>query len=476
MRALLRIMQPRGLDDIIAAVSLFRPGPLEGGLKDTYLARLREGSQPAYLHPRMAAVLAETHGVILYQEQFLRLVHELAGFSLGHAERLRKLLSKTPGAEERDQLRAAFVAGAIGNDISQPLAEQIWEVLAGYTGFGFCKAHAASYAVVAYRMAYCKAHYPAELLAAVLDNQAGFYPPQVYIEEARRLGLQLLGPDVNRSAAGTQARGRALRLGLGAIKGLRRDTVQALLTARRDGGSFVSLRDLLTRVTLSKAEIATLIEVGALDRIAGERSRPELLWQARLWLPAIERARERSTGGGQIRLPLLEPLPELPPTMPALRPYSPAELLNLEQTALGCTISANPVIPYAPQFARYSAIPASELAAHTGKSVIVGGWPVAVRRHLTHAGEWMLFLTLQDATDLLEVVVMPDSYAAALPALAAGGPVIARGQLEAADHGGAVVRATRLRALRLPDESAPDSAAARPTDKPVRLPVAHDLS
>jgi error-prone DNA polymerase len=124
-------------------------------------------------------------------------------------------------------------------------------------------------------MAYCKAHYPAELLAAVLDNQAGFYPPQVYIEEARRLGVQLFGPDLNRSAAGTQARGRALRLG--AIKGLRRDTVQALLAARRDGGRFVSLRDLLTRVPLSKAEITTLIEVGALDRIAGERSRPELL-------------------------------------------------------------------------------------------------------------------------------------------------------------------------------------------------------
>jgi DNA polymerase III alpha subunit len=124
-------------------------------------------------------------------------------------------------------------------------------------------------------MAYCKAHYPAELPAAVLDNQAGFYPPQVYIEEARRLGVQLFGPDLNRSAAGTQARGRALRLG--AIKGLRRDTVQALLAARRDGGCFVSLRDLLTRVPLSKAEITTLIEVGALDRIAGERSRPELL-------------------------------------------------------------------------------------------------------------------------------------------------------------------------------------------------------
>jgi DNA polymerase III alpha subunit len=207
--------------------------------------------------------------------------------------------------------------------------------------------------------------------------------------------------------------------------------VQALLVARRDGGSFVSLRDLLTRVPLSKAEVTTLIEVGALDRVAAERSRPELLWQARLWLPAIERARERAGGTSQSRLPLLEPLPELPPTMPALRPYSPAELLHLEQTALGCTISANPMTPYASQLTRYNALPASELAAHAGRSVVVGGLPVAVRRHLTHAGEWMLFLTLQDPTDLLEVVVMPDSYTAALPTLAASGPVVVRGLVEA---------------------------------------------
>jgi DNA polymerase III alpha subunit len=304
----------------------------------------------------------------------------------------------------------------------------------------------------------------------VLDNQAGFYPPQVYIEEARRLGLQLLTPDVNRSAAGTQARGRALRLGLGAIKGLRRDTVQALLVARRDGGSFVSLRDLLTRVPLSKAEITTLIEVGALDRVADDRSRPELLWQARLWLPAIERARERASSTGQGRLPLLEPLPELPPTMPALQPYSPTELLNLEQAALGCTVSANPMTPYAAQLARYNAIPASDLATHAGKSVVVGGLPVAVRRHLTHAGEWMLFLTLQDQTNLLEVVVMPDSYAAALPTLAGGGPIVARGQVEVADHGGAIVRATRLRPLRRPAESA-SSTASEAAAALTRLPV-----
>ena len=330
-------------------------------MKDTYLARLREGTQPAYLHPRMAAVLAETHGVILYQEQFLRLVHELAGFSLGHAERLRKLLSKTP-----DRRGARPVArGVRGRGHRQRHRRSRWPSRSGRCwrttpASASAKAHAASYAVVAYRMAYCKAHYPAELLAAVLDNQAGFYPAQVYIEEARRLGLQLLGPDVNRSAAGTQARGRALRLGLRAVKGLRRDTVQALLVAAARGRQFVSLRDLLTRVPLSKAEITTLIEVGALDRIAGERS-PAGATVAGAAVAAGHRAgaRPRRTAQGKAACRCWSRCPNCPPTMPALRPYSPAELLDLEQAALGCT-SAPTLTPYASQLARYSAVPASE--------------------------------------------------------------------------------------------------------------------
>ncbi|HUS17075.1 MAG TPA: DNA polymerase III subunit alpha [Chloroflexia bacterium] len=446
VRALLRALQPRAFEAVIAALALFRPGPLQGGLKDQFIARLREGRPPPPLHPRLAGVLAETHGVILYQEQFLQLVHEVAGFSLGEAERLRSLLNHRPPPETVAELRAGFVAGAIANDLPQAVGEQIWEVLCAFVGFGFCKGHAASYAVVAYRMAYCKAHHPAEFLAAVLDNQAGFYPAQVYIEEARRLRIQVLGPDINRSAAGTTARERALRLGLQAVRGLRRDSVQAILTARRAGGTFVSLRDLLTRVPLSAAEIATLIEVGALDRESQDRSRPELLWQARLWRPRLERERARGSGP-QAALPLLEALPDLPPDMPALRPYSRSEILGLEQRGLGVTVLANPLEPYMPLLARYGALPADTLEAHGGESVVVGGLPVAVRRHGLAGGGWMLFLTLQDAAGLVEVVVPGPGYAAAVAALAHGGPLLVRGLVEVAPQGGAVVRAIKVRAL-----------------------------
>jgi len=448
MRALLRIMRPRSLDDVIAAISLFRPGPIEGALKDVFLARLRTGRQPDYPHPAMAAILAETYGVVLFQEQFLRLVHELAGYSLGEAERLRRRLSKSPGPDERAALRAAFVAGAIGRDIAQPLAEQLWEPLAANAGFGFCTAHAASYGVVAYRTAYCKAHYPAELLAAVLDNQAGFYPAQAYVEEARRLGIAVHGPEVNSSAAGTQAPGQEIALGLDAVQGLRQTAVAALLAARRAEGPFSSLADLLTRVPLRQAEVTTLVQVGALDRIAGGHSRPALLWQARLWLPVLER--ERAGAGGQGRLPLPTDLPALPAAMPTLRPYSPAEELDLERAAFGFTRSANPLLPYAAALTHFGAVPARDLAAQPGPSVVVAGWPVTVRRHRTRQGGWMLFCTLQDLTDLCEVVVLPEHYAAAWAALAAGGPLLVRGDREIADHGGVILRGTKFRTLPLP--------------------------
>jgi DNA polymerase III alpha subunit len=226
--------------------------------------------------------------------------------------------------------------------------------------------------------------------------------------------------------------------------------VGTLLATRRDGGPFRSLRELLERVPLTKGEVTVLIQVGALDRVAGGRSRAELLWQARLWLPTVQRAQAGARPGGQAALPLPEALPDLPATMPVLRPYRLAERLGLEHATLGVALSANPLVPYREQLARHGAVPAREVAAHAGESIVVGGVPVALRRHALRPGTWIGFLTLQDLSDLIEVVIGPEVLAAAWPAVARGGPVLVRGVVERANHGGATVRATRVRALRLP--------------------------
>jgi DNA-directed DNA polymerase III PolC len=460
MRALLRTLQPRSLADVVVAISLFRPGPLTGGLKDLFLARLRLGGQPAYWHPHMETILQETHGVILFQEQFLQLVHEIAGFSLAEAEQLRKQLATGLPVEAREEVHAQFLSGAVARAVPAELAEQIWSALVGYSGYGFCKGHAVAFATIAYRLAYCKAHHPALFLAAILDEQAGFYPSQVYVEDGRRQGLRLLAPDVDYSAEGTAASGRTLRLGLGAVKGLRAETRAALLAARRGGGPFLSLYDLLQRVPLHKHEIEALIQAGALDRLGGGRSRAALLWQAHLWL-AARQTRER-VPRGQEALPLEDTgsLEELEALIPVNRRHTLLQTLQLERAALGFTLSAHPLAPYGPALERAGVVGADALAGCVGQEALVAGWPVAARPHLTKAGRWMGFLTLLDRTGMVEVVILPDRYAALASRLRPDGPLLVRGPVEVLSHGGAVVRAVDL--VPLPPPRANDPARVDP--------------
>jgi DNA-directed DNA polymerase III PolC len=267
MRGLLKWLRPRSLNDIAAAVSLFRPGPLQGGFLETFMRR-HIGQEPVeYLHPSMEQILKETKGVILYQEQFLQLAHTLAGLNLGEAERLRKDLGKARSPEERTRLGTLFVAGAIERGVGQLQAEKTWEIIAGYTGFGFCKAHACSYALTAYRSAYMKAHYPAHFIAAQINNQGGYYGPSVYVEDARRLRITLLPPHVNESGTWCEVpqKSRAIRFGLQFVKGLSEKSIAAILTERLSGGRFRSLMELMSRVNLTPPEVTALVKVGACD-------------------------------------------------------------------------------------------------------------------------------------------------------------------------------------------------------------------
>jgi DNA-directed DNA polymerase III PolC len=276
MRGLLKWLRPGNLDDVAVAISLFRPGPLEGGFLEIFMRRHLGEESVSYAHPAMEPILKDTRGVILFQEQFLKLVHTLGGLTLGEAEKLRKELGKTRSVEERNGLGKQFVAGAIERGIDQLQAERVWEVVAGYSGFGFCAAHAHSYALTAYRSAYMKAHYPAEFLAAQINNMGGYYGPAVYVEEARRLGVELLGPHVNESGAWCEVPGnpkgrgnrRGIRIGLQFVKGLSEKAIERVLTERRGGGRFNSLIDLMARVQISPQEIMALVKVGACDYLA----------------------------------------------------------------------------------------------------------------------------------------------------------------------------------------------------------------
>ncbi|MGH2524394.1 MAG: DNA polymerase III subunit alpha, partial [Anaerolineales bacterium] len=248
MRAILKEIQAQSVDDLMAALALYRPGPLTGGFKAAFVRRHLGLDPTRHLHPALAPLLEDTHGVILYQEQVLRIAHGLAGLSLAEADLLRRAMSHFDPGKQMQTLKENFIAGAQAKSGVPPnIAERIWELMAAFAGYGFPKAHAASYAVVGWRAAWCKAHFPAGFMASVLANWGGYYSQRVYLTEARRMGLQLRPPHVNH--AQTQfsvihsGDGPVLYMGLDQVKDLTRRTQERILRER----PFRSWRDFLAR-------------------------------------------------------------------------------------------------------------------------------------------------------------------------------------------------------------------------------------
>ena len=243
-------LKPERFEDIIVAIAIIRPGPIQGNMVHPYLRR-RHGLEPVtYWHPALEPVLAETLGVMLFQEQVLKTAMVLAGFSAGEADTLRRALSRSKPGPEMEMLRARFVRGAVGQGIDETSADAVFTQLAGYAGYGFCKSHSASFALVAYQSLWLRHYHPAAYYAALLNNQPmGFYSPEVILGDARRHGVDVLPPDVHRSAwdytVELDAQGRpALRTGLAAVKALGKAGYDRLHAARH-AAPFADLRDLL---------------------------------------------------------------------------------------------------------------------------------------------------------------------------------------------------------------------------------------
>ena len=300
MRNLLKQIGARTTDDVIQAVALIRPGPAGSGMKDAYVRRFRGVEEPEPPHPRLRDLLWDTHGVMLYQEDVMQAVVLLAGMDLAQADELRRALSKRR-AKVLARLRERFFQGCRKEGIDERDICRIWQLVENFSAFGFCKAHAVTYGRIGYRTVWLKAHHPAAYLTAFLNSQTGYYSPRVYVEEARRLGVAILPPDVNRSLAGfgleigSEAEDpSAIRVGLGCLKGLTENTLERILEERERGGLFLSLPDFLTRTHARVDETKHLIQVGAFD--AFDRTRPEMLWRLHLLTATKRRAPKRAPG------------------------------------------------------------------------------------------------------------------------------------------------------------------------------------
>ncbi len=428
MRATLREIHARSEDDIMAALALYRPGPLTGGLKNAFVRRFRGEEPVQHLHRALAPLLEDTFGVILYQEQVLRIAHELADFSLAEADLLRRAMSHFDPGKRMQELQKKFVMEAQARSgVPLETGERVWEMMAAFAGYGFPKAHAASYAQVAWRSAWCKFHFPAEFMAAVLANWGGYYSQRVYLSEARRLGLTVRPPHVNHSrrnfAAGPVDGDKFLFMGLDQVKNLTRRTIERIIRLR----PFHSLEDFLSRVDPRPLEAEHLAKVGALDGLGA--------------IPAILKRLGSGWMAGQMSLFSLNDLEG--------EDWGLEQKMAAQQELLGSSLEAHPLELLREKIARSGAITTVEAVERVGQRVVVAGVRQTSRRSRTARGDMMMFLTLEDLDGTLEVIFFPDVYRQARGVTSSQVPFLVTGTMEMnADHDEPFLRAERVAALK----------------------------
>lgn len=422
MRQLLKKTGRGDFAHLVVLSSIVRPAANE--FIREYVRRDRGGAYEP-LHPLLESILEETHGILCYQEDVSRVAMALAGFDAVQADELRKILSKKHRHRRLADLRGRFFEGAAARGVPLPVVEEVWRMILSFQGYSFCKPHSASYAMVSFKSCYLKAHHPAEFMAAVLSNQGGYYTTQAYLSEARRMGLELLPPDVNQSEYAYTGEGRSVRVGLMQLKGVRRESLGALLEEREQRGPFLSLEDLLRRTEIDPSDARILVKAGCLDSVAGGRTRPEMLWQILAWEGTGTRAAFRAAGRAAP-----EGLFDETFEPPRVAPYDEVTRLRHEMETLGVLVSRHPLELFRPWIERFPVVPAARLAEYAGRTVLTAGWFVTAKTVLTRKDEPMEFVSFEDTTALYETTFFPRAFDRFSVLLAPTKPFILRGRVE----------------------------------------------
>lgn len=396
MRGLLRKLDACDCNTVIQAIALVRPGASGSGMKQHFIDR-HHGREPVdYLHPTMEQALGDTYGVMIYQEDVLKVAHAVAGMTLDEADTLRRAMSRKRGAREMARNMKRFIEGATANGVPEETACAIWELIANFAAYAYCKAHATTYGELACQCAYLKAHYPAEFFTAVLANGGGFYSTPVYVSEARRCGVPVLPPDVNRSGYNHVQEGDAIRCGLFQIASLTEKTTHELLEARTDK-SFDTLDELLERVQIGAGDGEALSQSGALDSLPGAApmTRPMQAWRLR---------GNRESCNTPVLLAAAAGIPILPD-------YSARRKVELEWERLGMLLSTHPLRYHAACCCKNAFIASKHITDYEGRTVAMLGIVIAERRLSLRNGEGcMKFLTLEDVWGVFEAVLFPECY------------------------------------------------------------------
>ena len=452
-REILKKLKPDCLEDIVAAVALYRPGPLEGGMVEDFIDRKHGRKKVEYPHPWLEQVLADTYGVIVYQEQVMQIAQILGGYSLGGADLLRRAMGKKK-PEEMAKQKEKFLAGANEKGVDPKIADQVFELMAFFAGYGFNRSHSAAYGWVTYQTAYLKHHYPHEFMAGLMSCDADNIDNVVkFIAEARSMGLTVERPDINESdqdftvtPSPTSSTGKVIRFGLGAVKGVGGTAVEAILEARAAEGKFTSIYELCRRVDTQKCNrrvLEQLIKSGALDGLPGGHHRAQLLAALDA---ALERgaAEQRDRRSGQTSLFGLLAPPSAAPgadaaaavgqgeTYPEIEVWSHKQLLAFEKEALGFYVSGHPLDRYRGDLTRYATATTSDfsMGAKSAGEHSIGGIVSQYREMITKKGDKMARFMLEDSAGTLEVIAFPKTFEKVRHVLVLDEPLLCSGQVK----------------------------------------------
>jgi DNA polymerase-3 subunit alpha len=433
MRDLLVKISPNRFEDIIAIVALYRPGPMGSGMIDEFIKRKKGKIPVKYDLPQLKEILDETYGVILYQEQVMRIANKLANFSMGQADILRKAMGKKK-PEEMEKQKEAFIQGAIANRIPEKKAKRIFDLMAYFAEYGFNKSHSAAYAYVAYQTAYLKAHYSVEFMAATLSADMDNTDKIVKsIAGCRDMGIEILPPDINHSGKEFKVVGTSIRFGLEAVKGVGSAAIESIIEARDATGPFTSVTNFLERIDqrkVNKKVIDGLIKAGAFDSLEGTRA-GAMDTMNRLLGNGMKSSAGRVFGQQSI----FGDIPDAETGV--VSEWNKDELLKYEKESLGFYITGHPLIKYEAYLKKLGTKTISELEETAdGQEVRIAGILTAIRKTQTKSkAEIMAYCTLEDPEANIDIIVFPELYKSSLAILQKDVPLLVKGSVDKTEKG-----------------------------------------
>lgn len=432
MRSLLRKLDVHDFELLTAASSIIRPGVAESGMMQEFIARHKDPGRRKYLVPAMKDVLGDTYGVMIYQEDVIKVAHHVAGLSLEESDILRRAMSgKMRSHAAMQKIVDKYFSSCKNKGLTDTQAKELWRQIESFAGYAFCKAHSASFALLSYQVAFLKSHYPAEFMASVLSNMGGFYSAAVYVWECKRLGLKMHLPCINKSNNEYTGKKDEIRIGLMAIKNLSCNSIQKILNERKNDGEYHSLADFLIRTKLGLEETSILIKCGAMGCF--KKTRPELL---RLLDIYIHKRKILDESYNDL---FLHETFAMENEVKTDINFSVEEICKTEYETFDYMVTRHPLYFYRSFTEHPSIVKAKHLNKHRGKNVRLIGWYMTSKRIKTRKGDIMKFLSLEDTTGTFEAVIFSREYEKFAEHTMSMGPYIIDGKVDENDATNVVV-------------------------------------